>query len=69
MKIKNASVRSEKVVIIVSKDGTSKQKLVIGTNLAPNAPEMEVLIAECENFLRTRHDFYDVEIGCTESIA
>jgi hypothetical protein len=56
------------VVILVSKDGTTRQKLAIGTSLAPNAPEMEVLIAEIEGFLREREDFYDAEISCTESV-
>jgi hypothetical protein len=68
MIIKNACVRSEKVVIVVSKDGTSKQKLAIGANLAPEALEMEVLVAEIEGFLRQRDDFYDVEISCIESV-
>jgi len=68
MIIKNPSVRSEKVVIVVSPDGTTKQKLAIGTNLAPDAPELELLIAEVEDFLRKRDDFYDVEIGCIESV-
>jgi hypothetical protein len=68
MIIKNPIVRSEKVVIVVSQDGTTKQKLAIGTNLAPDAPEMELLIAEIEDFLRERDDFYDVEISCTVSV-
>jgi hypothetical protein len=68
MIIKNPSVRSEKVVIVVSPDGTTKQKLAIGTSLAPDAPELELLIAEVEDFLRKRDDFYDVEIGCIESV-
>ena len=68
MIIKNASVRSEKVVIVVSKGGTSRQKLAISTNLAPNAPEMEVLIAEVEAFLRQRNDFVDAEINCKELV-
>jgi len=68
MIIKNPTVRSEKVVIVVSQDGTTKQKLAISANLAPDAPEMELLIAEVEGFLRTRDDFYDVEISCIESV-
>jgi hypothetical protein len=68
MIIKNPSVRSEKVVIVVSQDGTTRQKLAIGTNLAPDAPEMELLIAEIEVFLRKGGDFYDVEISCLESV-
>jgi hypothetical protein len=68
MIITNPSVRSEKVVIVVSQDGTTKQKLAIGTNLAPGAPEMELLIAEIEDFLRKRDAFYDVEISCIESV-
>lgn len=68
MIIKNASVRSERVVIVVLKDGTSSQKLAIGTNLAPNAPEMEVLIAEVEAFLRQRDDFDGAEISCKELV-
>ena len=67
MMIKNASVRSEKVVIIVSPDGTSKQKLAIGADLAAKAPEMEVLIAEIEDFLQKRHDFCGAEISCAET--
>ena len=69
MIIKNPSVRSEKVVIVVSQDGTTRQKLAIGANLAPDAPEMELLIAEIEEFLRERDDFYDVEICCIETVA
>jgi hypothetical protein len=68
MIIRNASIRREKVVILVSKDGRTRQKLAIGTSLAPDAPEMEVLIAEIEGFLRERDDFYDVEISCIESV-
>jgi hypothetical protein len=67
MMINNASVRSEKVVIVVSRNGTSKQKLAVGTDLAPNAPEMEVLIAEVESFLRNRSDFDSAEISGMES--
>ena len=69
MIIKNPSVRSEKVVIVVSQDGTTKQKLAIAANLAPDTPEMELLIAEIEEFLRERDDFYDVEISCIETVA
>jgi hypothetical protein len=68
MIIKNPTVRSEKVVIVVSQDGTTKQKLAVVADLAPDAPEMELLIAEVEGFLRTRDDFYDVEISCIESV-
>jgi hypothetical protein len=68
MIIKNPNVRSEKVVIVVSQDGTTKQKLAIGTDLAPGAPEMELLIAEIEDFLGEGNDFYDVEISCTVSV-
>ncbi len=67
MMIKNASVRSETVVIVVSPDGTSKQKLAIRTDLAAKAPEMEVLIAEIEGFLLERHDFCGAEISCAET--
>jgi hypothetical protein len=57
------------VVIVVSQDGTTKQKLAIAANLAPDTPEMELLIAEIEEFLRERDDFYDVEISCIETVA
>ena len=68
MIVKNASVQSEKVVIVVSRDGTSKQKLAVGTNLAPNDPDIEVLVAELEAFLRSRPDFDTAEVACAESV-
>ena len=67
MIIKNASVESEKVVIVVARDGTSKQKLAVATNLAANDPDMEVLIAELEEFLRDHPDFDTAEIVCANS--
>jgi hypothetical protein len=67
MIIKNASVRSEKVVIIVSRDGTSKQKLAVATNLGAEHPDMEVLIAELEEFLRDNSAFDTAEIISAET--
>jgi len=67
MIVKNASVESERVVIVVAKDGVTRQKLVVETRLGPKDADLEPLIAELERFLRDRPDFDTAEIACLGS--